>query len=151
MDTTPKITEMHLAFLEICGIPSDQCTLFMDRFFIWERWMQTFTVDDLRLVVAHTRQFNARQSIKYQRAVTFKMIENLPKFQSWLEEARTESRANAAMSRKPAQTERAKILEATGRPMTNTAPATTPAQVMRESKAFEEFRRWKAEFQKGAA
>ncbi len=132
-ETRKQIEELHSEYSRLTKL---QIPYNIGRERPWYEFIKAgHTKEELATVIAHIKK-RIKEKRRGIESLGFRnLIINLDLFQELLAEAKAENRKME--------------LQATGRPMPEDAPVTTAPE--RESKAFEEFRRWKAEFQKGEA
>lgn len=115
-----RIAELHQVYEASTGLHLPLNKAFA-REYQWSLWLaEGYTVDDLKLVVAHLKRSYREYAVKMCRFSS--LIGDLERFSEWLAEARATAR-----NTRPAPTPRQQILAATGR--TEEAPQATEKRV----------------------
>lgn len=120
-----NIPELHEAYCRLTGLPLRYMPLEHDS--DWYLWSKEFGIEDLELVVAWLRsQYKDKPSILKNSLMFRHLIRCRDYFGEYLAQAQAEAR-------KPKETERDRVLAATGRPKNAEGkPAMSAAQVMAE-------------------
>lgn len=136
VDITPRLKSLHALY---CSLTGRDVRFDWRALELWQLWAaQGWTEEDLILVVNFIkRKIQARK----RNPESFRLynLADLGRFEDDLVDARNEAR-------KPKYSPRAAVLKASGRPGgPPPPPAKTAAQIMAESKALEDFQKWRKE------